>query len=351
LEKPTFRRASPHGTLALIEELYYGVFSALKVPRKVFVHRELLVDYADHAREEDKPRTEQDRQTLVDRLSQDLTEIRTVVERFNQKVPIVDIIRYHRRNPYYRFMAYAPRLNLREFYNNSLRIEVLSALDESFFDIRKGVVERLTREIFGGDIDRFEFLPDSTPAPLRKLGLPSLKNVRALNVLHAYARGPYTEELQEFLRVLSRMMPTRRKTAASDIVTHSSGLQDVEDKALHLDRAFSPDADSGKLYHRIRYSAEKDPGQHRSFRNLISQTDREIGTLLDQGIEHVEGLRTVLQELSKDVPDALAERYALYDPTNANPDALKLKLAEESDTLYKLETLITQTIIIEEQES
>jgi hypothetical protein len=147
------------------------------------------------------------------------------------------------------------------------------------------------------------------------------------------------------------MMPTRRKGAANQIVGNSSGLQDVEESTVQLDRAFSPDADSGKLFHRIRYSAEKDPTQHRSFRNLMSQTDREINSLLDRGIEHIDGLRSVLLELSENVPDALKDRYQLYDPTSPNPEALSLKLAEEAAKLQKVHTLITQTMAIEEEQS
>lgn len=347
-EKPTMQRANAQSVLPLLEELYYGIYSALKVQRHFFVHRELLADFAERDEEGGGAKSEQERDAVVDHLADHLKSLHDAVLRFSARVPLVDLIRYHRHDPYYRVMAYAPQLNLREFYNNSMRIEILSRLDERFPEIRAGVIERLVQEIFAGEFGHFEYLPESTPTSLRKLGLPAMKNVSALNALYQYLRRPYRRDLQEFLRVLGRMMPARHKGFANRLVAHSSGLLDIEEKAQHLDAGFSPDADSGKVFHRVRYAAESDPAQHRSYRNLVSQTDREIGTLIDEGLSHIEGIRSVFQELLADVPDALKERYSLYDPTSARSDALEWKLAEEGNTLFKLHTLITQTMAVEE---
>jgi hypothetical protein len=349
-EKPTMRQARAQATLPYLEELYYGVFSALKVPRRFVVHRELLEDFADRndggeAREAADP---QEREAIVDHLTEHLSDLHEAVLRFNARVPLVELIRYYRRDPYHRIMAYSPQLNLREFYNNSMRIEVLSRLDEEFPEIRAGVIDRLTSEIFSGGLAHFEYLPESTPSSLRKLGLPAVRNVAALNVLYQFIRGPFRRNLQEFLRVLGRMMPARQKELATSLASHSNGLLDVEEKAVHLDQGFSPDADSGKLFHRVRYASESDPAQHRAYRNLVAQTDREVGALIDEGLHHVEGIRGVLQELAGEVPDVLKERYSLYDPTAPHRDALEWKLAEESATLLKLHTLATQKMAIDE---
>jgi hypothetical protein len=360
-EKPGMRQARAQAALPHLEELYYGIFSALKVPRHFSVHRELLEDFADRNEEGGNgdgsdgtggggrgTTAAQERDAVVDHLSEHLTDLHEAVLRFNARVPLVELIRYYRHDPYYRIMAYSPQVNLREFYNNSMRIEVLSRLDEEFPEIRRGVIDRLIGEIFGGDLPHFHYLPESTPSSLRKLGLPAIKNVAALNVLYQYIRGPYRRKLQEFVRVLGRMMPARQKELASSLARHSSGLLDVEEKAEHLDGGFSPDADSGKLFHRVRYAAESDPAQHRSYRNLVAQTDREIGALIDEGLGHLEGIRSVIQELSGDVPDVLKDRYSLYDPTAPHRDALEWKLAEEGTTLLKLHTLITQKMAMDE---
>ena len=348
-DKPNMRQASAQATLPYLEELYYAIYSSLKVPRKFFVHRELLEDFADR-NEESTERTspEQERKAVVAHLGEHLRDLHDAVLRFNHRTPLVELIRFYRNDPYYRVMAYAPQLNLREFYNNSMRIEILSRLDEQFPEIRQGVIDRLISEIFSGDLRHFDFLPESTPSTLRSQGLPPIKHVAALNVLHQYVKYPFKRDLQEFLRVLGRMMPARQKEIANAIVDHSSGLQDVEEKAESLDQGFSPDADSGKIFHRVRYAADSDAVQHRSYRNLVTQTDREIGTLIDAGLAHIEGIRSALQEIKSAVPDALRERYSLYDPTDPHQNALEWKLAEESSTLQKVRTLITQKMAMEE---
>ncbi|MFP4372906.1 MAG: DUF5312 family protein [Spirochaetaceae bacterium] len=347
--RPNMHRASVKQTLAYLEELYYAVYSALKVPRKFFVHGELLADFAErNSGPTERTDAEQERNAVVAHLEQHLKELHDAVLRFNQRTPLVELIRFHRSDPYYRVMAYAPQLNLREFYNNSMRIEILSRLDEGFAQIRKGVIDRLIAEIFGGDLRHFDFLPEAIPATLRSQGLPPLKHVAALNVIHQYVKHPFKRDLQEFLRVLGRMMPAREKGIANSIVEHSSGLQDVEEKAESLDQGFSPDADSGKIFHRVRYAADSDAVQHRSYRNLVTQTDREVAALIDEGLAHIDGIRSALQELAREVPDALRERYALYDSTSPHQNALEWKLAEESATLSKVHTLITQTMAMEE---
>ena len=348
-EKPNMRRAPVQATLPYLEELYYAIYSALKVPRKFVVHSELLEDFADRNKETtERTSPDQERKAVVAHLEEHLRELHDEALRFNHRTPLVELIRFHRNDPYYRVMAYAAKLNLREFYNNSMRIEILSRLDERFPEIRQGVIDRLVGEIFSGDLRHFDFLPESIPSTLRSQGLPPIKHVAALNVLHQYAKHPFKRDLQEFLRVIGRMMPARQKEIANAIAAHSSGLQDVEEKTESLDQGFSPDADSGKIFHRVRYAAESDPVQHRSYRNLVTQTDREIGTLIDEGLAHIEGIRSALQELASAVPDALRERYSLYDPTSPHGNALAWKLAEESATLQKLHTLITQTMAMEE---
>ncbi len=352
-DKPNMRRAEVQATLPYLEELYYAIYSTLKVPRKFFVHRELLADFADRNKDRNKETGEQtspdqERKAVVAHLEEHLRDLHDAVLRFNHRIPLVELIRFHRNDPYYRVMAYAPQLNLREFYNNSMRIEILSRLDEQFPEIREGVVDRLIAEIFSGDLRHFDFLPESTPSTLRSQGLPPIKHVAALNVLHQYVKHPFKRDLQEFLRVLGRMMPARQKETANAIVAHASGLQDVEEKAASLDQGFSPDADSGKIFHRVRYAADSEPVQHRSYRNLVTQTDREIGALIDAGLGHIDGIRSALGEIASAVPDALRERYSLYDPTSPHPNALEWKLAEESATLQKVHTLITQKMAMEE---
>ncbi|MFO8064342.1 MAG: DUF5312 family protein [Spirochaetota bacterium] len=361
-DRPAMRNAPAAAVVPQLEELYYAVYTALKVPRRFFVHRDLLAGFATrNERGEDEegtpesqgenakhaPMSEEEREGRVDSISDHLHTLHDSVRRFKERVPLVELIRYIRRDPYYRIIAYPPQLDLKAFYENSMRIEVLSRLDEIFPEIRHAVIERLIREVMGGDVVPLSFLPQSTPQELRKLGLPVLRNVRALNILHDYLKRPFRRDLREFLRVLSRMMPSRRKETSNAIVSHADGLRDIEERAEQLDAAFAPDADSGKLFHRVRHSAE-DASRHPAYRNLISQTDKEIALLLDKALDHIEGIRAMLQELLQNMPEALKERYALYDPTDPHTDALEWKLAEQSNTLLKLHTLIAQTIAVEE---
>ncbi|MFP3958723.1 MAG: DUF5312 family protein [Spirochaetaceae bacterium] len=343
-DTPNMRRASARAVLPLLEELYYGVFQGLKVNKRFSVHRELLADYAERNTEETgSAEAQNEREGIVDGLLEHLHELHETVRRLGRRVPLADLIRYHRRDPYYRVTAYAPQIDLRGFYANSMRIELLQDLDKRFPEIRRSALERLRREIFGGPITHLEFLPEYTPASVRSVGLPPIRGVQALNVLHAYLVGPYQHGLQEFARVLGRMIPARHKSVSRDLAMHTAALVDVAERIERLDKAFSPDTDMGKLFHRVRYSSEHEPQRLRSYRSLVEQTEREIGEIMEGGNEHIEGIRGVLAELSADPPEVLRERYALYDATNPHSDALKWRLAEEGAVLKKLSVLLSQS--------
>ena len=106
--------------------------------------------------------------------------------RTGRRVPFVELMRFLRRDPYFRVSVYMPTLKLREFYHSYLMIRVLSQLDSRFPDIRRGVVDRMVEELFGGPPPPFTYFRPGVQVASDRTGLPGFRHMRSLNLLYAF---------------------------------------------------------------------------------------------------------------------------------------------------------------------
>jgi hypothetical protein len=290
----------------------------------------------------------QRRKVHVQEIREQLTALHAAAARLANRVPFPDLLRYYRRDPWYRMAVYLPKLRLRDFHQSFLRIRVLSQLDESFAEVRSGVVRRMTEELFGGAPPPFEnFRPAVLSAP-DKLGLPRFRHVKSANILYNFLRHVYHGRMQESVRILTRTLPVRQRDSSSDMVLRVAGVEETLADLEDFDRSFAPDSDDGKAFFRVRYGVEKDITLHRTYRNIVQQRDREVRGLIDRGMEHVRGLQNVFTNLQRTLTDQIRERYANADQ-QANPvDGLDTLLDTYVEKISTLDRLMKQTLAMEE---
>lgn len=365
-----------------LEELYYAIYSTRRLPKNVVVHSELLEYYVDHSEQErialiganagaqmlDEPEElsavddgepgeefrgsgegEADaRQVRISALRKALRNAKDQAERLHRSFPIAEIIKYFREDPYYRFLVYVPRLNLREYYASALTVSILSQLESKFEDVRMGVIGRMITHIFGTEPPEFENYRPSNFAWVKKLGLPSIRYVKSVNILYNYIRLHYFGELHELVQALSRVIPGRYREEQSSMIFHATGLEDLMDKIHAFDLSFSPDTDEGKSLMRMRAALEKDPSLQRSFRIIMAQKDRDARSLLDKGAEHIQGLQTAFTNLREAKEPALSGRLAQFRGTEGESRDGDTILAQYVETFVFLKKLLNQLIAMEE---
>ena len=379
-DTPPFRDAPTSAAVPVIESLYYAVHAASRLPPDFFVHVESLERYLalkaadgsdvaeppaavtpgapDEAVETDGAEAESDDVRLPSRANDDailLQELRQGLKRLRdasatmlERVPFADMIRYYRRDPWIRIVGYVPKVRLRDFYTSFLTIHLLSQLDERFAEIRKGVVERMSQELFGGSPPTFEYYRPGVQSVPDGVSLPAMGYMRSLAVGYNFLRFIYRGRMQEMVRILSRVLPVRQRDSSSDLVVHVAGVEECLAKLEEYDRSFSPDSEEGKAFYRVRYGVEKDPTLQRSYRNLVHQRDREAQTLLSSTMEHLRGLSRVFENIERGLSDQLRERYAAADHRVNALDGLDRLLENYRAKLDKFDRLIRQVRATEE---
>jgi len=362
---PPFKAAPTSAALPLVESVFYGLHSAARLERGFYVHMDLLDRYLElqeirdpevmeegEANEEEESEAEeeayQQRRVHLQELRDQLDALHAAATRLAAHIPFSEVVRYYRRDPWHRIVAYMPKLRLRDFYQSYLMMHVLSQLDEGFGDVRAGVVSRMTEELFGGSPSPFEYFRPAILSAPDKLGLPKFRHIRSATVLHTFLGRIYRTRLQEMVRILSRVLPVRQRDSSSALVVHVAGIEQALADLEGFDKSFSPDSDDGKAFFRVRYGVEKDVTLHRSYRNIVQHKDREVRSMIDLSLEHFRGLRLLFGNMQRTVSDQLRQRYAEADPRVSALDGLDGLLEEYSDKLDLLDKLMKQILAMEE---
>ncbi|WP_455382408.1 DUF5312 family protein [Salinispira pacifica] len=365
-----------------LEELYYAIYSTRRLPEDLVVHNELLEYYVDHSEQErialigagpsggaEEPEElasaeeaeegsaaepaaaggeSAARRERLSTLRKALRRAREQAEKARSRLPLAEIIKYFREDPYYRFIVYVPKLNLREYYASALTVSILGQIEIRMEDVRMGVIGRMITHIFGTEPPEFENYRAGNYSWVKKLGLPSIRYAKSLSILYNYIRLHYFGELHELVQALSRVIPGRYRDEQSSMLFHATGLEDLMDKIHAFDLSFSPDTDEGKSLMRMRTAMEKDSSLQRSFRIVMAQKDHEARGLLDKGAEHIQGLQTAFSNLLKANEPALTGRLAQLRGTRAEHREVDTVLAEYVETFIYLRKLMNQLIAMEE---
>lgn len=339
-EEPTFKPAAATAVVDKLELMYYALYASSRLGKGDRLPKDLLESiHLSAGDDEVVPLETEQLQAYFDRLI-------ATVSRFRRAVPVGDLIRFIRQDPYYRFVAYLPSLNVRGFYADSLHISVLTQLDERFEDIRMGAIGRLIQEVFPADPPPFQYYGVTSAGALREMGLPAIRYVQSLNILYQYVRMVFAESDQEFVRYVARLFPTRRREAANDLLLNTNGLVDIGERIRALDRSFAPDLDNGKTFFRLRFGAEKDTSLHPTYRNFVAGVDRQAKTLLEDGLSHLQQIEALLREIPEAASPAVKERLNAHSSLAGG--TIDETIAAKAKRLSNVRRAIMHLLTIEE---
>ncbi len=308
-----------------LEELYYAFYTWQRLEGRIRVHRELLDHYlrAQQATFSDDPPNDAEIRTQAEAIEQDIRSLHETAAVFIKHNPLAEMIKYHHADPYYRFVVYVPKINLKDFYYNALRVLLLEQIDQRFEVVREGAIEVLIDETFGHHPPDFPNFRSGGASAVNRLGLPTFRHVRSLNILYNYVQIIYRRVFRQQLTLIHRTISSRHRDLSNELSFYAAGLEDVADKITAFDETFSPDSDEGKSFYRVRHTMEKDLSQQRVYRSIVVQRDRQSRLLVEKGLEHLQGMLAVLSKLrtlqgglkeddgeARTAAHALIERYA-----------------------------------------
>lgn len=304
-QKPFFRSASALLSLDFLEKLYYALYAVTKIDDATYLETDLVfaVNTMFQTKQEPEkidPLSDENEDESVDK-EHFSSEIETIIRLCKQmyvKMPIAEILKYFKKDPYYKLIFYMPTLDLESFYSSVLKIRFLAEVSEIYPDVRNLYIEKQIQQLFENkNYAHFQFYRIYSSIDYDKIGLPFFNYTRSLSLLYNYIRVFYKQYLQEIVQILDRGVLVQNRINRDRLLQHAAALEDVEDRIRLFDLSLSSDHEDGKLFHRLRFSLATDISHQKMYRTLVSQKDREVQDLLERGETGLQGLKKLFEEL------------------------------------------------------
>ncbi len=332
-EKAKFKNASALLCLSDLEKLYCALYTVSKLDRRINFNNSLL-EKIETLNDFDKD--------LVDLL----TDIIDVGQNFFIKIPVADLIRYFKKNPYFKIMFYLPKIDLKEFYRNSLRIRILDKIEMIYPEIQKRYITIETERLFKGKrFSGFQHYREYSSIDYEKLGVSAFSQIRALELVYNYIACFYKGYIQETIHLLERGVLSQNRLIRDSMLQYAAAIEDTEAKIIDFDASLSPDSEDGKMFNKFRFSMAKDPIQQKLYRKIVIQKDREAKSLSELGIESISGIKKVFTEVLKSKNTSITDQLNQHLFINNKPTPIRDVLSDQTSNMLQFEHLYHHIII------
>ncbi|MBN1837529.1 MAG: hypothetical protein JW820_16860 [Spirochaetales bacterium] len=302
---PEFQPAAAMLVLDQLERLHHCVSLPAELGAQWFCHEEVFQCYLEQEgsqeerseQEPEVPAREEETQSAAS-LSSAVVRLVEETRRFESRIPLLDLIRYFRKDPYYRLMFAVPRFHVKPAYSAALKSRVLAELEREIDGVKKSVLERKLAEVFKGErfMELFHYV-DRPDSEYRSLDLPVFGHTTSLKVLYNYLSRVYRSSIQEVVQVANMNVLSGNRIAQARLNQHAAGLEELEARIVLLDRSLSLDEDDGKTLQRLRHRLATDLNQQRQYRGFVADKDQEALELIEQGSDYLTGIKRTFEEL------------------------------------------------------
>jgi hypothetical protein len=296
---PYFTNGSVMLMLEPLERLWHALSLAERLGPEWFCHEELFrCYYSQEVFSDEGGVDDQELEMAVSQKRKALAELVEAAVEFFSRIPLVELIRYFRRDPYLRLVSVSPQLQLKTAYTALLKRRILERLSERILEVKKTVIAGRLREIFKtGQLFELFYYPESPGYDYAALGLPYFGYTRSLKIMYNYLARVYRPSIQESVAIANAYVLNGNRIIQARLNQAAAGLEALEARIVLFDRSLAPDEEDGKNLLRIRHHLETDVGQQKLYRGFVSAKDKEARDLIDTGMEHLSGIRRVFDDL------------------------------------------------------
>jgi hypothetical protein len=292
---PYFSNAPVMLMLEQLERLWHALNLATKLGSEWFCHQELFSFYlADRLESE----VDLDQEEEISEYGESLETLLEGANDFLRKIPLLELLRYFRKDPYYRIVFAVPRFQAKPVYISGLKERILEELERRIVLVKKRVIEAKIKEIFKSNQLYEMFYYVETPSfNYASLELPYFSYTKSLKILYNYLSKIYKGYIQETLQIANNYIVAGNRIIQTRLNQYAAGLEELEAKLVLFDRSLSPDEDDGKTLMRLRHHLDSDINHQKQYRSFVTQKDKEARQLIDQGIEYLIGIKQVYDDL------------------------------------------------------
>ena len=198
------------------------------------------------------------------------------VDSFDAGIPVLDLLRYFRKDPWYQVVLNPPRLTLKTLYYSTLKTRLGVEIEERLDTIKERVIARKVHELLRGSA-----WWSSTTTARTSISISATWGCRT-SPASAASRSSITSwpcTSRAPCRRRRRSLPgtalANNRILQSRLSVQISGLEDLEARIVLFDRGLSPDEEDGKQLGKFRFSVATDLLLQKSYRAFIVQKDRE----------------------------------------------------------------------------
>lgn len=388
-QEPVFRSASAMLAIEHLEKLYFALYNVSKIPTPIHLEGD-VAEYllaleegtdesggaggASSATEEEaedknlaygvgvgeegaEETSEAERRgdmifeeagASAETLAHEFVALFEAAQRFDKRMPIVELIRYFLKDPYHRMYVYVPRLRLRDYYQAVAKVRLLAQIEEIVPMLRVRVVDNKIDRLFKGQrLTLFHHYREYKSVDYEKMGLPFFSRTRSLNLLFNFIRWYYREYVQELVKILGTVILVQNRVTRNKLLQHATTVEDLEQKIWEFDASLSPDTEEGKVFHRLRASLGGDPGHQRMFRTIVLQKDVQVNGFVERGRESFAGLQKVFEEVYMTPSEAVRERLSSRFYLNGRLQPLSKLLKERAAYIREFLSILLQVMRLE----
>ncbi len=357
IQKPYFKNASAMLALGYLEKLYLASETAARIqePLKVDPYlMEFLFMISEEARrdEEEKEKEEREPELMKDeRLKQHIHWIQDIYRksiRLQRNMPLIEMLRYFQRDPYFSLQPNVPELHFKEFYYLLLKKLLMAKLDERYPEIQQRFIQEEIDALFKGKkLFALQNYRDYSTIDYEKLGLPFFIHTKSVNLLYNYVHHFYREYFYDMVQLLDRNILSQNRLTRDRLEKYSGSFEETEQRIKEFDYGLSPESEDGKLFQRLRFSLASDPTLQKMYRSIVIQKDREVKMLLERAEEDIGGFLKLLDEMITSPAEMMKIQLGTHYLIQGRPVLLKTLLITRRDHLRKFWNLMSQIIKLE----
>ena len=225
-------------------------------------------------------------------IAQQMQAFSIAVTRFFMEVPLAELIKVGTLDPYYRFMVYVPRLDIKRFLLAYIKLSLMQQYEQIIPEIRMGTIRKKIDEILipgwnNSLINLMEYQspPDADP------GNSVIHRVYTLGLYTYYVESIFSKTHEELAVVISRVQARRIRQTSNDMLMVLSHIDDIADRIKRMNQSLSADSSEGEALRRMRLLLHRDTVAQRQYRTQINQIDKLAHELSVRAVETLKALK------------------------------------------------------------
>ena len=384
--QPLFQKTAAIPVLDEIEELYYALYSGAQTKITRNFNIEVVEDIFDtlfpasrhssdsedipevgtdteapataedeehkteNSPQQDQSRLDESRADTAEGVDTDaqkfIGDLERVVEhakKFIKAVPLPQVVRALKEDPYYRLLVYIPSIDAKGFYKTMKKLTIRGDVDEKLSEVRREALAQERGELFHAvKMRALHFYRSYSSIEYEKVGISPFRYYQALLVLFNFLITFYRGNMQKVLQLLDGLITEQDRITRERLLKHSSTCEDVLYKINELDDSLSPEQDDGKKFQKLRFEKSLDPIQQRMYQTIVIKKDREAAEILSSGREAVRGIRLLFQDFLQNrepkIQASMEKRYLIQGQAITLKEVLKLN----NERISLLEVILNQ---------